>query len=71
MVRGEVILTVSMWEKLPADKKHGYQRMTRNASVHARGTVRHADHATIVLDCWHRVYMNRESNLFGAVTFLD
>ena len=71
MVRGSDIITVSAWEQLPADKQRGYQRMTRNADVHARGTVRHSDHATIVLDGWHKVYMNRESNLLGAVTFLD
>jgi len=39
-----------------------FQVRTRDASVYARGYVRHPDHKTIILPCWHRVYMNTENN---------
>lgn len=38
-----------------------FQVRTRNAEVYARGYVRHPDHKTIILPCWHRVYMNTET----------
>ena len=42
----------------------------RNPEVFVRGYVRHADHATIVLHGWHRVYLNAEFTT-GNVTFYD
>ena len=47
--------------------------MTRNASVYARGTVRHSDHETIRLPFWHRVLMNTETQTrtMAKVAFLD
>lgn len=45
-----------------------FETRTRNATVYARGKVRHPDHKTIVLPCWHRVYMNTE-NLSSATRF--
>jgi hypothetical protein len=50
-----------------------WRRMTRDATVYARGDVRHRDHKTIHLDGWHRVYMNRERLARHApqVAFLD
>lgn len=45
-------------------------QMVRNAGVFVKGTVRHPDHATIVLEDWHRVLMNTEANS-EAVAFLD
>jgi hypothetical protein len=33
----------------------------RSERVHVRGEIRHADHATIRLGCWHEVAMNTES----------
>jgi hypothetical protein len=47
--------------------------MRRNAIVYVRGRVRHADHKTINLLCWHRVLMNteRESRAMRNVAFLD
>jgi len=44
--------------------------MRRNPRVYARGRVRHSDHATIFLPCWHRVSMNGEV-LSSRVAFLD
>jgi hypothetical protein len=54
-------------------RKHGWQRMTRDAEVYVRGEVRHRDHRTIHLDGWHRVYMNRERLARHApqIAFLD
>jgi hypothetical protein len=51
----------------------GWQTMNRDAKVYAKGTVRHADHATIHLDGWHEVLMNRENEApaMRHVAFLD
>lgn len=35
-----------------------FEIRTRDATVYARGHVRHPDHKTVILPCWHRVYMN-------------
>jgi hypothetical protein len=54
-------------------KNWNWRQMTRNASVFARGDVRHPDHKTIVLEGWHRVLMNTENEAPGMrhVVFLD
>ena len=51
----------------------GWRVMRRNPGVYARGTVRHSDHATILLPIWHRVLMNTEnqSRTMANVAFLD
>ncbi|HVK01918.1 MAG TPA: hypothetical protein VM490_00435 [Armatimonadaceae bacterium] len=54
----------------PAARAWGWQPLRRNMQVFARGRVRHADHATITLPCWHRVLMNGEE-LSRNVAFLD
>ena len=51
-------------------KAYIWQQMRRSAAVYVRGTVKHADHATIVLDSWHRVFINTERRS-DAVGFLD
>ncbi len=45
----------------------------RNPSVFVRGTVRHADHKTIVLNGWHHVLMNTETQAVAMrhVAFID
>ena len=45
----------------------------RNPLVFVRGKVRHADHKTIVLDGWHQVLMNTESQSVAMrhVAFID
>ena len=50
-----------------------WRLMVRDAKVFARGAVRHPDHATITLPCWHRVLMNTEtqSRTMAQVAFLD
>jgi hypothetical protein len=51
----------------------GWTRMQRNADVYVRGHVRHPDHKTIDLRCWHQVLMNRENQARAMrnVAFLD
>jgi hypothetical protein len=51
----------------------GWTEMRRNAGVYARRTVRHADHATVTLPCWHQVLMNTENETptMANVAFLD
>ena len=50
-----------------------WQQMTRNPKAFALGTVRHADHKTITLPCWHEVFMNTEtkSRTMAKIAFLD
>ncbi|HEX7312502.1 MAG TPA: hypothetical protein VF297_01095 [Pyrinomonadaceae bacterium] len=57
----------------PKARNWNWQLFLRGAGVFARGTVRHADHKTVTLDGWHRVFMNLEHNAPFAprVAFLD
>jgi hypothetical protein len=57
----------------PRAKAWGWQSMLRNAGVYVRGSVRHADHKTIVLHGWHRALINTESEskAMRNVVFLD
>lgn len=45
----------------------------RNPQVYVRGKVKHADHKTIVLEGWHRVLMNTETESVAMrhVAFID
>lgn len=53
-------------------KERVWRTMTSGADVYVRGKIRHADHATIVLDCWHRVLVNGEGLVrWETVGFLD
>lgn len=40
--------------------KYRWERRMKDAEVYVRGRIRHADHATLVLEDWHRVYVNGE-----------
>ncbi len=53
--------------------KWNWRVMQRDPTVFVRGTVSHPDHATVHLNCWHRVAMNTESQsrAMAAVAFLD
>ncbi|MDQ3711035.1 MAG: hypothetical protein M3388_02260 [Acidobacteriota bacterium] len=57
----------------PKASRWNWRAMQINASVYARGTVRHPDHKTIHLDGWHQVFMNTENEAPGMrhVVFLD
>src|SRR5438046_2466388 len=54
-------------------KGWGWRTMRRNPGVYVKGRIRHADHATITLNGWHRVLMNTEgqSKAMRNVAFLD
>ncbi len=60
-------------ERQPEARNWGWRVMRRNANVHVRGRIRHADHKTITLDGWHRVLMNTEGQAIAMrqVAFLD
>ncbi len=47
--------------------------MRRNAAVLVKGRISHRDHATVILDTWHEVVSNTESEsiAFRDVAFLD
>jgi hypothetical protein len=70
-------VTPSQHEKILASNPNArgwyWQVMRRNPGVYVRGSVRHADHKTIVLHGWHRVLMNTEgqSSAMRNVAFLD
>lgn len=51
----------------------GWVTHRRNPLVFVRGKVRHADHKTIVLDGWHQVLMNTETQAVAMrqVMFID
>jgi len=53
--------------------KMDFDVRTKDATVYARGYVRHPDHKTIHLPFWHRVYMNTEnkSKASKVSVFLD
>lgn len=53
-------------------KERMWRTMTSGADVYVRGKIRHTDHATIDLDCWHRVLINGEGLVrWETVAFLD
>ncbi len=54
-------------------KAPGWRKARVDAKVYVRGFVSHADHATIRLDKWHEVFMNRERFARHAkqIVFLD
>lgn len=70
-------ISVDQYEKImktePMAKTWNWQLRTRDANVFARGTVRHPDHKTINLDCWHQIFMNTENETTGRhhIAFLD
>lgn len=54
-------------------KNYAWRTMRRNATVFVKGRISHSDHATVILDIWHEVIPNRESEsiAFRDVAFLD
>lgn len=63
------------FDKLPKTEQNapGWRQMQKDAQVYVKGTIRHADHATITLVGWHRVVMNTENQAKAMqhVAFLD
>lgn len=73
-VLGGRVLTRMEYEKLPLEgQSRSWRRMMENADLYVRGKITHADHATLVLDGWHKVLMNLESRAMAmqSVRFLD
>jgi hypothetical protein len=71
-VRGEAVISPAEYERLEPHQQRGFNQMKRNATVYARGSVKHADHKTIFLNGWHKVLLNKEGAIFGTVSmFLD
>lgn len=68
-------LTLRQYSMVPKSQKEKFYwtRMQRDAAAYARGTVKHRDHETIVLDGWHRIVMNTETKAAAMrhVAFLD
>lgn len=59
-------------EENPNARFLNWRIMKRNASVFVKGKIRHSDHATLILETWHRVLMNTErfpANI--TIEFLD
>jgi len=57
----------------PATKNYSWQTMRRDATVFVKGRISHPDHASVILDIWHEVVPNTESEsaAFRDVAFLD
>ena len=53
--------------------KQNWQVMRRNPEVYVKGRISHPDHKTVVLDGWHRVAANTETETpaMANVAFLD
>jgi len=70
-------LTPRQHEKLisrrPELRKINWVAQRRNPQVFVRGKVRHSDHKTIVLNGWHQVLMNTETQAVAMrhVAFID
>jgi hypothetical protein len=64
---------VALVEATPCMKYLSWETVVTGPDVYARGRVRHPDHATLHLDTWHRVLVNREHEAYSSayVTFPD
>ncbi len=74
LVDGGVYRQAQYWKKRKEDALFSLRRAetrVRNPEVYVRRSVRHPDHATLRLDCWHRVRINAELIHGTSVTFLD
>jgi hypothetical protein len=70
------VLSATAYEQLLRNKPGGlaeYTQQRRNMFVLVRGRISHADHKTIVLNDWHQVVMNTETESFAMrfVSFID
>ena len=62
-----------LFDEHPRARRWRWRPAKRNPELYARGRVTHADHATIVLRGWHRVFMNTENKAEGRrhLQFVD
>jgi hypothetical protein len=62
------------WRLAEAERnRHRWRTMQRGALAYARGYVRHPDHDTVRLECWHEIVPNTETqaSAMREVAFLD
>ncbi|MFT3684080.1 MAG: hypothetical protein QM783_03970 [Phycisphaerales bacterium] len=69
-------ITLEQYKKFVQRRHWANARWTtaqRNAQLYVKGRIRHPDHATITLDCWHMVQMNteNESAAMRHLAFID
>jgi hypothetical protein len=74
--RNQQVLSAARYAQLLRDKPGivgDYAQQRRNMFVLVRGRISHADHKTIVLNDWHQVVMNTETESFAMrfVSFID
>jgi hypothetical protein len=72
----QTVLSSTAYQRLLGDdptQDAAYMQQLRNMSVLVRGRISHADHKTIVLNDWHQVVMNTETESFAMrfVSFID
>ncbi len=71
------VLTVAEYARLlqnkPGQGKKPWKQMRQDMLVYVKGRIRHPDHKTVTLSCWHQVLMNTEAAAPGVrhVAFLD
>lgn len=72
-VKHDRVITKAAFERLSDNARNGWRMMRRNMRVFVRGRIRHRDHATVVLNGWHEVFMNTETRAraMARVVFLD
>lgn len=73
IVKGQHLTEGEYRNRIKSDPKFArlpVNKMAANPTVYVRGAVRHADHETIRLEGWHRVFINAEPTT-SSVTFLD
>ncbi len=60
-------------QRKPKAAKMSWSTGRRDMQVFVKGRIRHPDHATIKLDCWHLVQMNTENQSVAMrhLTFID
>lgn len=74
---GSRAISAEEFNAIPAveRRRNAWVARTEVTAVWAKGRVSHPDHATITLDGWHRIEMNREqlaaAGSSSAVTFID
>ena len=70
--RGRTI-TVKEYDEMTQTERIGWTQMLQDPQVYVKGKISHPDHATIILNLWHRVFANTESNALGRgnLRFLD
>jgi len=71
-VYGHQTITERDYKQLnPANKKLPWRSMRANASILVRGAIKHPDHSTVHLMCWHKVELNNEVVGSSAIRYLD